>query len=199
LAVAIGIPLGLFCGYVEGIGLVVSIVSAVIMRTLDAIQSFPGLMLALAISAVLGAGTLTVVVAIAVISVPAYGRVVRAQTLAIRHADYVVAAASYGAGDVRMVLRHIWPGVMPIVLVQASLGIGFAMITEASLSFLGLGVQPPVPSWGSMVGRAYSQVSVQPWSALGPGLALCVSVVSFNLLGDQLQALTDRRRRVGSI
>jgi peptide/nickel transport system permease protein len=183
--VLIGLVAGYYCGWVDEI----------LMRVMDAVQAFPALVLALAITAALGPGILNAMIAIGVVYVPAFARLVRGQALSVRERDYIVAARLSGAGPWRIMLRHIWPNVTAPIIVQASLGTAFAILTEATLSFLGLGVRPPTPSWGSMLQTGYQYLSQAPWLSIFPGAAIYLTVLGFNLLGDGLREALDPRLR----
>jgi ABC-type dipeptide/oligopeptide/nickel transport system permease subunit len=184
-----GCLLGLGSGYWGG-GL-----DGLIMRLMDAVLSFPALVLALALGAVLGAGLGGVLIALGVIYTPAFARLMRGQVLTIRTREYVQAARLLGAADWRILQRHVLPNAATPIVVQASLSVGFAILAEASLSFLGLGVQPPEPSWGSMInaGRGYLQQA--PWIVFGPGAALFLTVLGLNFVGDAIRDALDPRSR----
>jgi peptide/nickel transport system permease protein len=164
-----------------------------VMRLMDAVLSFPALVLALALGAVLGAGLGGVLIALGVVYTPAFARLMRGQVLTIRTREYVQAARLLGARDTWILLRHVLPNAATPIVVQASLSVGFAILAEASLSFLGLGVQPPQPSWGSMInaGRGYLQQA--PWIVFGPGAALFVTVLGLNFVGDAVRDALDPR------
>jgi peptide/nickel transport system permease protein len=188
IALALGLPLGLVSGYQGGV------VDGVIMRLIDAMLAIPFLILAIALAAFLGPSLTNAMIAIGVSQMPVFTRLTRAQVLAAKHEDYVEAARAIGNTDRRIVLRHILPNVFAPLLVQATLAIAAAVIAEASLSFLGLGQQPPAPSWGSMLNTAKNFLSQAPWMAVWPGLAIFSLVLSFNLLGDGLRDALDPRR-----
>jgi ABC-type dipeptide/oligopeptide/nickel transport system permease subunit len=187
LATAAGSLLGLLAGYTGG-G-----VDGVVMRVMDAVLSFPPLVLALALGAVLGAGLSGVLIALGVVYTPTFARLMRGQVLAITAHDYVDAARALGAPGWRIAWRHVVPNAAAPIVVQASLSVAFAILAEASLSFLGLGIQPPQASWGSMInaGRGYLQQA--PWIVFGPGLALFVTVVGLNFVGDAVRDALDPR------
>ncbi len=189
IAVSIGVPLGLIAGYRGGL------VDALISRFTDAMLACPFLILAIALAAFLGPSLGNAMIAIGITATPLFVRLTRGQTLAIRTEDYIEAARAVGNPVWRIAVRHILPNVLPALLVQATLTIATAIIAEASLSFLGLGQQPPLPSWGSMLNVAQRFLSQAPWMAIWPGLAIFVSVVSFNLLGDGLRDALDPRSR----
>jgi peptide/nickel transport system permease protein len=188
IALAIGMPLGLISGYRGGS------LDAVLMRMIDAMLAIPFLILAIALSAFLGPNLLNAMIAIGVSQMPVFARLTRTQVLAAKQEDYVEAARAVGNRDARILLRHILPNIFSPILVQASLAIAAAIIAEASLSFLGLGQQPPTPSWGSMLNTAKNFLSEAPWMALSPGLAIFSLVLSFNLLGDGLRDAFDPRQ-----
>ena len=187
LAAAAGSLLGLLAGYAGGR------VDGLVMRAMDAVLSFPPLVLALALGAVLGAGLTGVLVALGVVYTPTFARLMRGQVLAISARDYVGAARALGASGWRVAYRHIVPNAAAPIVVQASLSVAFAILAEASLSFLGLGIQPPQASWGSMInaGRGYLQQA--PWIVFGPGAALFVTVVGLNFVGDAVRDALDPR------
>ena len=189
LALLLGIPMGLLAGYFG------RWVDQVLMRLADALWSFPGLVLALAVESILGTGLVNAMVAIGVVYAPVFARLVQAQTLSAREEEYVSAARCVGAGDVRIMTRHIWPNLVAPVAVQGSLMLGQAIIFEAALSFLGLGVQPPDPAWGSMLRTAYQYMQIDPWYSLFPGTAIFMTVLGFNLLGDGIRQALDPRMR----
>jgi ABC-type dipeptide/oligopeptide/nickel transport system permease subunit len=187
IAVSLGALLGLASGYVGGK------LDDVIMRFVDAVQAFPGLILALALTAALGPSIRNVMIAIGFISSPAIARLTRAQTLSVRESEYVAAARVSGAPATTIVTRHIWPNVTAPIIVQATLLVATAIVTEASLSFLGVGVQPPTPSWGSMLRTGSQYLEVAPWIAFAPGVAIFVTVLAFNFIGDGLRRAIDPR------
>ncbi len=189
LAVLLGVTIGLLAGYWSGWG------DELLMRTADAIWSFPALLLALAITAALGQSIGNAMIAIAIVYTPAFARLVRAQALSVREMDFVQAARVIGASPARIMIRHIWPNVTSPVIVQASLYVSFAIITEASLSFLGVGVRPPTPAWGSMLRVGYRYLDTAFWLPFFPGLAIFVTVLGLNLLGDGLRVVLDPRLR----
>jgi peptide/nickel transport system permease protein len=189
IAMAIGLPLGLMSGYFRGQ------LDNVLMRLTDALLSFPFLVLALAIAAVLGTGLTKAMVAIGIVFTPGFIRLSRAQVLSERERIYVEAARAMGASDRRIIWGHILPNSLSPVLVQASLAMAAAITAEATLSFLGLGTQPPTPSWGSMLNIAQAYLGKAPWMALWPGLAIFMTVLSLNLVGDGLREVLDPRLR----
>jgi peptide/nickel transport system permease protein len=183
--VIVGVTVGFRGGWLD----------SVVMRVLDGLMALPSLVLALSIVSVLGSNLFNVMLAIAVTSFPHYARIVRGQVLAVREYDYVLAIRSVGASDNRIVFRHIVPNVVSPVLVQASLGVGFAIMAEAGLSFLGLGVQPPTPTWGSMIQVGFQYLELAPWMVMAPGTMIFMSVLGFNLLGDGLREALDPHLR----
>lgn len=186
-ASVVGTVLGALAGYTGGW------VDQVLGRISDVLMAFPGLLLAIAMVAVLGPSITNVVVALVSIGWVGYARLVRGQVLKIRELEYVQAARAIGAGVPRVVLAHVVPGALPAVAVQASLGMAGAMLAEASLSFLGLGVQPPTPSWGAMLDAGRSHLIDAPHLTVFPGLAVGVLVLGFNFLGDALRDRLDPR------
>lgn len=189
IAVVIGLPVGLLSGYYGGR------VDDVVMRLTDALLSFPFLVLALALVAILGAGVDKAMIAIGLVFTPRFIRLARAQALGEREQPYVEAARAMGAGDGRILWRHLLPNSLSPLLVQASLDMAGAITAEATLSFLGLGTQPPTPAWGSMLNLAQSYLSTAPWTAIFPGLAIFLTVLALNLLGDGLREALDPRLR----
>ena len=187
LALAIAVPLGLLSGYLGGV------VDGLLMRMIDAMLAIPFLVLAIALAAFLGPSLVNAMIAIGVVQTPVFMRLTRVQALAIAHEDYIEAARAVGNPHSRIVLRHILPNILAPILVQATLAVAAAIIAEASLSFLGLGQQPPTPSWGSMLNTASHFLSQAPWMAVWPGLAIFSLVLSFNLLGDGLRDALDPR------
>lgn len=190
LALAAGGGSGLVAGYRGGV------LDNVLMRTMDVIFAFPAVLLAIAIMAVLGAALQNVILAIGIVYTPQFARVVRASTIETRGLEYVDAAGALGAGTPRILARHILPNIMAPLIVQTSLSLSFAILTESALSFLGLGTQPPTPSWGNMLAEARRFMVMAPWTAITPGAAIALIVLGFNLLGDGLRDLLDPRLRL---
>ena len=188
IAVLVGVPLGMLAGYVGGV------LDSVIGRLTDAMLAIPFLILAIALAAFLGPSLSNAMIAIGVSATPIFVRLARGQVLSARAEDWVEAARAVGNPRSRILMRHILPNILPPVLVQSTLAIATAIIAEASLSFLGLGQQPPAPSWGSMLNTAQRFLTQAPWLALFPGLAIFVTVLAFNLLGDALRDAFDPRR-----
>lgn len=189
-ALALGGGSGLVAGYRGGV------LDNVLMRTMDVIFAFPAVLLAIAIMAVLGAALQNVILAIGIVYTPQFARVVRASTIETRGLEYVDAAGALGAGAPRILARHILPNIMAPLIVQTSLSLSFAILTESALSFLGLGTQPPTPSWGNMLAEARRFMVLAPWTAITPGAAIALIVLGFNLLGDGLRDLLDPRLRL---
>jgi peptide/nickel transport system permease protein len=188
-AAIVGTITGLAAGYWRGW------VDDLLMRLCDALWSFPGIVLALAIAAALGPGLVNAMIAIGIVFTPVFARLVRGSALSVRERDFVMAARVLGAGDPRIMRLHILPNVMAPVIVQGSLLVALAIIVEATLSFLGLGVQPPEPSWGSMLKAASQYMQVAPWLSFFPGFAIFFTVLGLNLLGDGFRRALDPRLR----
>jgi len=189
IALAVGVPLGLTAGYLGGP------VDAVLGRITDAMLACPFLILAIALAAFLGPSLGNAMIAIGITTTPIFVRLTRGEVMAVKVEDYVEAARAVGNPRWRIALFHIMPNIMPPLLVQATLSIATAIVAEASLSFLGLGQQPPAPSWGSMLNSAQRFLMNAPWMAIWPGLAIFLTVLSFNLVGDGLRDALDPRER----
>ena len=190
LSVAFGVVLGVFAGYLG------RAVDEVVMRLTDMFLAIPGLILALAIAAMLGRSLENVLIALILVSWPSYTRLVRGQTLSVREASYVEAARAVGAPTRRVVLRHILPNVMSPIIIAATLDLGTIVLATAGLSFLGVGAQPWEPEWGIMISRGYQYItSGYWWEYVVPGLAIFLFVLSFNLFGDGLRDILDPRLR----
>jgi peptide/nickel transport system permease protein len=189
LAVAAGVPMGLVTGYLGGR------VDETLMRLLDTVMALPALVLALTVAAALGLGLVNGMIAIAIVLVPTFTRLVRGQVLSIKHHEYITAARALGLPTRGVLTRHILPNVVNPMIVQASLGVGFAIIIESSLSFIGLGAQPPTPTWGSMVQIGFQYLEIAPWFALAPATMIFLAVLGFNLLADGLRDLLDPAAR----
>jgi len=190
VGIIIGIPLGLVSGYYRGK------VDFIIQRVTDTMLAFPGFLLALALVAVLGVGLKNTVISIGISMVPLYIRLVRGCVLSVREEIYVEAARAVGTRDVIILIKHILPNVMVPITVQTSLSMGTAILFAAGLGFLGIGVQPPTPEWGSMLGSARSYLFHAPHVATFPGIAIFLAVLSFNLLGDGLRDALDPRFKI---
>lgn len=189
IAIALGVPLGMVAGYGPGW------LDAVISRITDAMLACPFLILAIALAAFLGPSLTNAMIAIGITATPIFVRLTRGQVLTIKVEDYVESARAIGNPRWRIALKHILPNVMPQLLVQMTLTVATAVIAEASLSFLGLGQQPPAPSWGSMLNSAQRFLGNAPWMAVWPGIAIFITVLSFNLTGDGLRDAFDPRER----
>ncbi|MEK9970849.1 MAG: ABC transporter permease [Ferrovibrio sp.] len=189
LALLIGIPVGMLSGYAGGL------IDGVIMRFTDAMLAVPFLILAIAMAAFLGPSLTNAMIAIGIAAAPIFVRLTRAQVQSIKVEDYVEAAHAVGNSPLRIAFRHILPNIWPALMVQSTLTIASAIIAEASLSFLGLGQQPPDPSWGSMLNSAKDFLSQAPWMAIYPGLSIFLVVLSFNLVGDGLRDAFDPRHK----
>jgi len=188
IALVVGVPLGLISGYYRGF-----LDEGLIMRVVDAMQAFPFLILALALASVLGPGFVNAMIAIGVGFIPAFIRIVRGQVLTLTSHDYIQSAHALGAGDVRILRAHILPNLLAPLLVQTSVAMAAAILAEAGLSFLGLGVQPPTPSWGQMLTVAQGYINSAPRLAVWPGVAIFLAVLGFNLLGDGIREGLDPR------
>jgi peptide/nickel transport system permease protein len=189
VAVVVGTAVGAVAGLLGGI------VDEVLMRTTDLFLAFPALILAAAIAATLGANLTTTMLALATVYWPWYARLVRGQILSLRERDYVLAARAVGVGTVRMITRHLLPNVLPLIVLQASLDVGYVILATSGLSFLGLGAQPPTPEWGAMLTDARAYLRDAWWFPTFPGLALAITVFAFNVLGDGLRDWLDPRLR----
>jgi len=189
IAVSIGVPLGMLAGYVGGA------IDALVSRITDAMLAIPFLILAIALAAFLGPSLGNAMIAIGVSTAPIFVRLTRAQVMTVKVEDYIEGARAVGNPPWRIAIVHILPNILPALLVQATLSIAAAIIAEASLSFLGLGQQPPAPSWGSMLNAAQRFLASAPWMAIWPGLAIFLTVLSFNLVGDGLRDALDPRRQ----
>jgi ABC-type dipeptide/oligopeptide/nickel transport system permease subunit len=193
VAVGIGLVLGVSIGLIAGTS--GGKLDAILMRVTDAIWAFPALMLALAITSVLGRGVTNAMIAIGIVNIPFLARIARASTLYVREMDYVTAAVAMGASRLRIVARYVLPNIAAPIVVQGSLLFAVAIITEASLSFLGVGVQPPKPSWGLDLRTGYQYMSTNVSQAFFPGLAIFFAVMALNFLGDGLRSALDPRLR----
>jgi glutathione transport system permease protein len=185
IGAVIGTFFGLLAGYYEGWW------DRIVMRISDVLFAFPGILLAIGVVAILGNGMVNVVFAVAIFSIPAFARLVRGNTLALKHLTYIEAARSIGASDWTIIMRHILPGTISSVVVYFTMRIGTSIITAASLSFLGLGAQPPTPEWGAMLNEARADMAMAPHVAVFPSLAIFLTVLAFNLLGDGLRDALD--------
>lgn len=191
IALVVGVVLGLLAGYYRGW------VDIVVMRVVDVMFAFPVMLLAIAIVAVLGPGLTTAIIAIGVVYTPIFARVTRASVLSVREEPFIKAAKSLGARDARIIVRHVLPNVSAPIIVQTSLSFAFAILSEAALSFLGLGVQPPDPSWGRMLFDTKGFLHQGWWLSVFPGAAIFVTVLAFNLIGDALRDVLDPKTITG--
>jgi peptide/nickel transport system permease protein len=189
MALALGATSGILAGYYRGP------VDSVLMRIMDTLLAFPSILLAIALVGVLGPGQFNVMLGLGIVYAPAFARVARAKVLSVRSREYITAAQAAGASNARLLLRHIIPNSLGPIIVQATVAYAFAIIAEAGLSFLGLGVPPDVPSWGSMLTEARKYIQMEPWFALIPGIALSIAVLSITLLGDSLRETLDPSAR----
>jgi peptide/nickel transport system permease protein len=190
MALALGSVLGLISGYWRGVA------DHVIMGVMDSVWAFPTLILALAITAALGPSLINVTIAIGLVFTPGFARLVRSMVLSVREREYVQSARSIGLNDWEIIIKYVWPNITPTMIVQASLNAAQAIIAEASMSFLGLGIQPPAASWGSMLKAGYPYLEMAPWLSIFPGLAILVTVLGLNFLGDGLRDAMDIKIRI---
>ncbi|PIE35158.1 peptide ABC transporter permease [candidate division KSB3 bacterium] len=193
----IAVGIGAFLGTILGIcsGYFGGLFDALTMRVMDALLSFPYVLLAIAMMAVLGAGLFNAMLAIGIVMVPSFARVVRSATMNVKHEEFIISARCMGAKHIWIVFDHIIPNIIPTIIIYASLNFAGAVISEATLSFLGLGIQPPTPSWGSMLSEAKNYLQTAPYMAYFPGLAILITCLGFNLLGDGLRDVLDPRLR----
>lgn len=189
LAVFVGIPMGVCSGYYGGW------FDLLVMRLMDLILAFPTFLLAIVIMVILGPSTLNVVIALAIVRIPIFARVVRGSVLSVKEQDFVQGARSISASDFRLLFLHVLPNCLAPLIVSATISIAFAILIEANLSFLGLGTQPPTPSWGFDLKQNLTSLAVRPFMVVAPGLAIMVTVLGFNLFGDGLRDALDPRTR----
>ena len=190
IGLTIGMTLGMIAGYRGGWS------DLLILRVIDALLAFPGLLLAIAITSALGPNLRNTMIAIGIVAIPVYTRLTRGQVLQAKEREYIEAARTVGASQTRIAFKHILPNILNPLIVQASLSVAFAILAEASLSFLGLGAQPPTPTWGSDINHARAYLSNGFWwMSIGPGVAILLTVFSFNLLGDSIRDILDPRLR----
>jgi peptide/nickel transport system permease protein len=187
ISLVVGVYLGVNAGYWGGR------LDALIMRVMDVLLAFPAILLAISIMAILGPSTVNVMIAIGIVSIPVFARIIRGSVLAIKEQDFVEAARATGLRDWQIAIRHVFPNAMDAVIVQASLALANAILAEAALSFLGLGTQPPAPSWGAMLSFGREYIVEAPWLSIFPGLAIFVTVFALNLVGDGLRDTLDPR------
>ncbi|WP_417597324.1 ABC transporter permease [Pararhodobacter oceanensis] len=190
LAAGIGVPIGLISGYFRG-----PLDEYVVMRLTDAMMAFPVIVLALALTAIMGPSLSTAMVAIGIVYAPIFIRLARAQTLSVRETEYVEAARALGNRHIGVMIKHVLPNIASPLIIQMSVSMATAILVESALSFLGLGVQPPTPSWGSMLRIGTNYMQEAPWIAFWPGLAIFVAVLGINLFGDALRDVLDPRDR----
>ncbi|PIQ26616.1 peptide ABC transporter permease [bacterium (Candidatus Blackallbacteria) CG17_big_fil_post_rev_8_21_14_2_50_48_46] len=187
IALIVGSLIGVVAGYFGGM------VGEILMRTIDIILAFPSILLAILIVAILGPGLNNAMIAIGIVNMPLYARLLRSTTLQVRNQEFIEASHAMGASHTRIIAFHILPNCLSPLIVQATLGIGAAILETAGLSFLGLGAQPPTPEWGTMLSNAKDFIRMAPWTLTFPGLAITAVVVAFNLMGDGLRDLFDPR------
>lgn len=187
IAVVIAVPIGLLAGYYRGLA------DTLVMRLTDALLAFPFLIIAVGLAAILGPSLMNATAAIGIVQAPKLIRITRGEVLSLREENFVQAAIADGASDRSVIFRHILPNAVNVLLVQATVVLPFAILAEATLSFLGLGVQPPTPSWGVMLTAAQPYLGTAPWFGIMPGLAILITTLSFNLVGDGLRDVLDPR------
>ena len=192
IALVAGVTIGLVAGFYG------RWVDDALMRAMDVLFAFPAFLMAIAVLAVLGPGTTNAMVAIGIVYTPIFARVTRSAVLSVREEVFVRASRSVGASDGRLLLHHVLPNAAPPIIVQASVSLAFAVLAEAALSFVGLGTQPPAPSWGRMLAEGRGFIDLAWWMAVFPGLAIVVTVLAFNLLGDGLRDVLDPRQRTAT-
>jgi peptide/nickel transport system permease protein len=185
--IVMGVPIGLISAYFRGW------TDEIIMRIMDALVAFPSLILAVGLIAVMGSTLINVIVAIGIANIPWIARIVRSQALSVREQDYVTSAQAAGASKLRIIARHIWPNSAAPVIVQGTLGMAYAVLTEAALGFIGAGVQPPTPTWGNMLQYAFGLLDRSPILSIAPGMAIFLMVLAFNFVGDALRDVLDPR------
>ena len=185
IAMVLGVTIGLVAGYWRGI------LDRLIASIMDAMLAFPPLVLAIAISAALGPGYLSVMIAIGIVFTPFFGRLVRGVVLSVREMEYVLGARAIGTRDFKIISRHILPNIAAPIIIQISLGLAYAILVEAGLSFLGIGLTPPAPSWGSMLRDGYNYMQMAPSMAVSPGVAIFITVLGFNFVGDGIRDALD--------
>ena len=190
ISLSTGVLLGALAGYRGGR------TDAIIMRVMDMMLAIPSILLAIAFMAALGKGIDKAVIAIGLVSIPEYARIVRASILSVKENDYVQAAKVIGSSDSRIIMKHILPNIVSLIVVRATLGISTAVLDTAALGFLGLGVQPPFAEWGDMLGRARGFIFNAPYTLIFPGIAITTTVLAFNLLGDGLRDALDPKSRI---
>lgn len=190
IGVGIGVPVGAISGYFGGLP------DLLVQRLIDIMLAFPGILLAIVLVAILGVGLVQVMVAVGIVSIPVYARLVRGQVLSLRSQEFVDAARAVGATSGRIIWRHVLPNTLAVIIVQSTLQIASAILAAAALGFLGLGAQPPAAEWGSMLSNARQYIRLAPHSVMFPGLAIMLTVLGFNLLGDAIRDALDPRMRI---
>jgi peptide/nickel transport system permease protein len=190
IGVVLGVPIGLFAGYLGGR------VDLFSQRAIDVLLGFPSIILAIVLVTMLGIGLVNVMIAVGIVSVPTYARLIRGQVLSLKTQEFVEAARALGAGSVRIVLRHILPNTLAVLIVQTTLQVASAILSAAALGFLGLGVQQPTAEWGAMLSTARQYIQLAPHTLIFPGLAIMLTVMGFNLLGDGLRDALDPRMKL---
>lgn len=190
IGVGIGVPVGAISGYFGGLP------DLLVQRLIDIMLAFPGILLAIVLVAILGVGLVQVMVAVGIVSIPVYARLVRGQVLSLRSQEFVDAARAVGATSGRIIWRHVLPNTLAVVIVQSTLQIASAILAAAALGFLGLGAQPPAAEWGSMLSNARQYIRLAPHSVMFPGFAIMLTVLGFNLLGDAIRDALDPRMRI---
>lgn len=190
IGIGVGVPLGALSGYHGGRP------DLLTQRAVDIMLAFPGILLAIVVVAVLGVGLVQAMIAIGIVSIPVYARLVRGQTLSLRTQEFVEAARAMGAGTGRIIGRHVLPNTMAVIIVQSTLQVASAILTAAALGFLGLGAQPPTAEWGAMLSGARMYLRLAPHAVTFPGLAIMITVLGFNLLGDAIRDALDPRMRL---
>jgi len=190
IGVVLGVPIGLFAGYFGGR------VDLFSQRAIDVLLGFPSIILAIVLVTMLGVGLVNVMIAVGIVSVPTYARLIRGQVLSLKTQEFVEAARALGAGSVRIVLRHIFPNTLAVLIVQTTLQVASAILSAAALGFLGLGVQQPTAEWGAMLSTARQFIQLAPHTLIFPGLAIMLTVMGFNLLGDGLRDALDPRMKL---
>jgi peptide/nickel transport system permease protein len=189
IAAIIGMSLGLLAGYIGGN------TNAVIMRIMDAIMAFPGLLLVLIIATILGSGLRNIIIALSIGMIPGFARLTRGQVISLIENDYILAGRAMGASNLRIMLVHLLPNCFPVLIVTVTMLLGMTILAEAGLSFLGAGVPPPTPTWGSMVSDGYKYLTTNPLLSVTPGIAVMLLVFAFNMVGDGLRDALDPRLR----
>lgn len=197
----VAVTIALLCGSIIGIvsGFFSGTADALLMRLMDMLLAFPGLVLALLVAGLLGQGLTNTMIAVGIVAIPVYARLSRASVIEIINRDYILASRAMGAGDLHIIVKHIFPNIMVPLIVLVTVSLSTAVLAESSLSFLGLGVVPPNPSWGGMLSNGRTTLEIAPWEAVFAGAAIFVTVLAFNFLGDGLRDVLDPRiRRVGA-